>query len=1750
MKRIAILLPLLCLTFTLAATTVRLAPGENGATVISSTANETVLKFTVSHYEQVPIQIGAELWHHVRLPGEGISQNAGEPELPVFNRSIIISDRDLTRLELLDAKYQDIVLPVAPSRGVITRDQDPAGIPYTFGQVYKIDAFFPDRIAELSDPYILRDFRGQTVQTSPFAYNPVSKTLRVFTSYTLRIYTAGPDSRNTYLAPRQQLSRPFTPVYENHFLNWESFRYTSISDSYGKLLVVCPTSLLSAIQPYVNWKKQKGVETALVEWSTIGTTATQLQTYIQNRYTADPTLTFVQIVGDAPQIPSLSSGGGGADPLFSLVAGSDFYPDIFVGRFSAETAAQVTAQINKAIVYERDLTTSATWLSRAMGLASAEGGGSLGDMGESDIQHMNLIRTDLLNYGYAAVDQVYDPGAAASTVTTNINAGRGFVNYVGHGSVSSWGTSGFSSSNASALTNGNKTPIIQDVACVNGNFVSTTCFAEAWLRNAGGGAVAMYASSINQSWNSPMRAQDETTDLLVAQSKTTAGGLFYNGSCKMMDIYGNTSGSDGVNMFSTWHIFGDASLLVRSKTPLAMTVTHPAQIIIGSTGVSVSTGVANALVAITYNNIIYARGFTDALGNLNLSLANPPTSAITYTITVTAHNRVTYVGSVQQVPGSGPWLSVTSCIYSDANNNIPDYNESGSLSVTFQNIGSALANDVTATLSCATAGIMITDGSASIASLAAGSTVTLNNTYAFSTANNITHGTDATFTIAMSDGDQNWSHSFSLTMYAPVLTHGNLSISDPSPGNNNGRLDPGETATLIIPLNNVGGAQSPTGTSSLSSATAGITVNTASLNFGPLAPSGTASLSFSVTAIPTVPNGTLASFVLSATVGAYTLSDVLQTEVGTPPTVILGSGTSSTGTTTACPINIYYESLHGQSVYTAAELNEAGVYGPLSITQLGFYVNSAPSVALPNFIIRMKHTSASNVSSWETATGMTTVYTNTSYMPVSGGYHMLTLTTPFTWNGTSNIVIDTAFSPLSPWSSSGTAQYTSVTNGYRYIRADYADQTNIFSGGYTSSNRPNVKLAFQTAQNGPSIAVTPSTIIATAYSGETTTATATIYNIGNQTLNWSTGGSISSWGSVNPTAGSISAGGSTPLTLTLNSTGLAVGSYSSSFTLASNAVNNPSFAVPVNFTVQANPYPSNPRFVAEWEPAQGAIVRYPLGLPYPLLVNMSNNGLLYVVVASSSQSTCNSALSSNGVNMTNVRYINATTDTYWIRDYGPWTIFNDAGEMQIVDFTYNRPRPNDDIIPVTVANYLGLDYYTMPLTATGGNVMCDGQAAAMSTELILEENSSLSQAQIDAMAENYLGVTDYQFYEDPNNTYIDHIDCWGKLLDVDKVLIRSVPASHAQYDEIEAVVDDWESRTSGYGTPYRIFRVYTPNNEPYTNSYIMNKRIYVPLMGTANDSAALAAYQAAMPGYTVTGYTHTSWESTDALHCRVNTVFDAQMIHVWHVPPAELTASSSVTVAVEISHANPLASAGTYVSWRHSTSDPWQHTALNYVSGNTWTATIPTPALGQTLYYYLLATDTTARSTSLPLCAASDPFQIQATMAPPNYAPTIVLPEEVSFGMNGSIELDFAPYVSDPDNDPLTLSYSGNTQLQVSVAGMNVTLSAAPDWFGSEDLVFSVSDGQSSDSDTLSVTVLLNYLAQPQITGLLNVGSALRISWNAVPNAGSYQIWTCVEPYSSYVQSGSTAALFWDDFEPTPSQRFYKIIATSTPPAK
>jgi len=415
------------------------------------------------------------------------------------------------------------------------------------------------------------------------------------------------------------------------------------------------------------------------------------------------------------------------------------------------------------------------------------------------------------------------------------------------------------------------------------------------------------------------------------------------------------------------------------------------------------------------------------------------------------------------------------------------------------------------------------------------------------------------------------------------------------------------------------------------------------------------------------------------------------------------------------------------------------------------------------------------------------------------------------------------------------------------------------------------------------------------------------------------------------------------------------------------------------------------RPVAEFEPASHVLIRYPLGIPVNLVAHLSNTAQVICIVSSASvQNQATTAFNNGGVNMANVTFMIAPTDSYWTRDFGPWFIFNN-NQLAVVDFQYNRPRPNDNMIPYTFAQNSGLTYYGMNLQQTGGNYMCDGIRSAAQTQLVYEENTNLSQTAIGQKMQQYLGVTNYMVINDPNNTYIDHIDCWGKFLAPDKVLIRSVPTTHAQYNAIEQVANYFAQTNCAWGYPYKVYRVNTPGNQPYTNSLILNKKVFVPIMGGSYDAAALAVYRQALPGYEVigiTGASSTPWESTDALHCRTHEIPDRQMLYIEHTPYHGTQTGTNFSINAKI---HPYSQTTVYpdsvfVSYKVN-QGAWQRSLLTYLSGDDYTTMLSGFAEGDTIRYFIHGADLAGKSNNHPLTAAYDPHLF--VMAPDMIAPTI-----------------------------------------------------------------------------------------------------------------------------------------------------------------
>jgi len=578
-KFFVVLLLVLCLTFAFAE------KKANRGKLISSSPNETVIKFQLDSYDvkRVKTQQGTAV--ELSAPSAARLLEKGNPDLLKFSEAVIVPDRGKMKIQVIDSTYTELDhVNLVPSKGNLLRTVNPKKIPYTYGNVYQKDVYFPGKLADVGQPYIARDFRGQAVLIYPFQYNPVTARLRVYSSITIKVSKEGDKGGNEFARNEPldytKLNDEFKSVYSRHFLNFNaleksnsSLQYTPVLPNIGNMLIVSYGDFMDEMANFVTWKQSYGYNVSLVDYATIGSAAA-LKTYVANYYTTNG-LVFLLLVGDNAQIPVSSTTAGDSDANYAYIVGSDHYADIFIGRFSAETAAHVTTQVDRTIYYERDLASSATWFRRAVGMASAEGPGHLG---EYDATHMDQIMTDLTNYGYT-ISKNYQTGGTAANLSTLVNNGTGAMFYCGHGNYDGW-YCGWSFLNAqvAALTNDNMLPAIYSVACQVGNFKSYTCFCEYWLRELNGtnpaGAVAHAGSTINQSWNPPMDAQDEMADILISSSgpKRTFGGVFINGVFKMIDING-TAGSD---MADTWVCFGDASVQLRtpgtpngpSSTPL------------------------------------------------------------------------------------------------------------------------------------------------------------------------------------------------------------------------------------------------------------------------------------------------------------------------------------------------------------------------------------------------------------------------------------------------------------------------------------------------------------------------------------------------------------------------------------------------------------------------------------------------------------------------------------------------------------------------------------------------------------------------------------------------------------------------------------------------------------------------------------------------------------------------------------------------------------------------------------------------------------------------------------------------------------------------------------------------------------------------------------------------------------------------------------------------------------------------------
>ena len=425
------------------------------------------------------------------------------------------------------------------------------------------------------------------------------------------------------------------------------------------------------------------------------------------------------------------------------------------------------------------------------------------------------------------------------------------------------------------------------------------------------------------------------------------------------------------------------------------------------------------------------------------------------------------------------------------------------------------------------------------------------------------------------------------------------------------------------------------------------------------------------------------------------------------------------------------------------------------------------------------------------------------------------------------------------------------------------------------------------------------------------------------------------------------------------------------------------------------------RAAAEWEEVEYLVIRW-TNAYQNILRQIVEVGVqeCKVLITTQNESSVTNYLTNQGVDLTNIEFLNTGSNSIWIRDYGGNTIYSeDVGERALTDWIYNRPRPLDDIMPTQHATMVGMPIYvtdtgTNDLVNTGGNYMSDGLGNAFASNLILEENepgnpynvSAKTEEEIDAIMNVYMGIENYIKMETLPYDEIHHIDMHMKLLDEETILVSKYPEGVADGPQIEENIDYVLSNfQSPFGTPYEIKWIDAPPSSSgsypdtggyyrtYSNAVFVNKSIIVPTYRPEVDEPALDYLRELLPGYNVVGIdVDNSNEpliaSLGAIHCITHTIGVDEPLWIVHQPINEVpTSNTSVSINAMIKHISGINNATVY--WREAGESEFNQLSMTIIGDDNWSVDLLIPSGAESIEYYIEAEANSGKSLARPLVA-------------------------------------------------------------------------------------------------------------------------------------------------------------------------------------
>ncbi|MCD4775626.1 MAG: T9SS type A sorting domain-containing protein [Candidatus Aegiribacteria sp.] len=581
----------------------------------------------------------------LRIPRGGEGMPVGSPDLPVIRRMVLIPNTGDVSVEIVSAESSPLgIFSIPPFQEYPTRSGGPA--PYRINEdVYSSSEFYPSQPVVIERVSILRDIRIAWVRFSPVQYNPVSGETIINTNVAIRLTTEGV-GENEIHRPFYGYTRSYLPIYEE-VLGFEPMGTDVIDGSY---LVIGSEESIGYAQDLIDWKRQKGLDVQYGVVPAIGSTATEIDAWIENAYSNWPNPPeWILIVGDENVVPTPYANGTEADNQYGVI-GSGVDPSIHVGRICGDTGS-LPYQCWKIESYENDPFEPATsWFQHAISIGSTD----FQDPWMSWRYHAIFQNHEMSTTLYCNSSAYGGIPPTISNISAEVNNGLSLLSYIGHGSHTAWGTTGFSNSDVAALSNGRRLPWVSSIACSNCEFDdSSPCFGEAWMNEGSISSPKGAVGFMGATKGSPVGPTDSLALYqfrgYFEEEMYHMGAAFDYGKIKAYQYTGDASNSNMHMIMGCpeFDIFTDTSPIVH------LAGDHLATIAEGTWSVTVTADgspVEGALVGVVQDTTLLQSGYTNASGLVSFDIPAIPGMG-NATITCTRHNLYPYVASVVVTTG-------------------------------------------------------------------------------------------------------------------------------------------------------------------------------------------------------------------------------------------------------------------------------------------------------------------------------------------------------------------------------------------------------------------------------------------------------------------------------------------------------------------------------------------------------------------------------------------------------------------------------------------------------------------------------------------------------------------------------------------------------------------------------------------------------------------------------------------------------------------------------------------------------------------------------------------------------------------------------------------------------------------------------------------------------------------------------------------------------------------------------------------